>query len=315
MWWNATALNQPAAHTLASSGAWGEGLVDQGLTTLWYPAAWDTVSDDELVFLLPVLSRWRPGGGDDGPVGYLSRVLTTRALSAVALIGQRTKSSATAALDLLVTSGTLTRLPAEGFELPEGACGTEWAGRITVLEGPEGNDRGLPDWLIVELTAIAYLDRMLCDAHPAGRSGRSDPIVDWPLSLSDVVAATINARINGAYVYPEFAFAHELLAAAAVLGHLVQGRAAFIPPALAGCLVELFSADASASDDLSASVLRTYADSIGGSKFILALARQACARGEPCLARPRAAVASKDAGSPAWNSRLLQRIRNTQKAA
>ena len=39
---------------------WGDGLLDLSLSTLWYSADWDSVSDDELVFLLPSLSRLAP---------------------------------------------------------------------------------------------------------------------------------------------------------------------------------------------------------------------------------------------------------------
>ncbi len=307
MWWKTTTRDQPADQAPVSRGAWGDGLVDQSLSDLWYPARWETVGDDELVFLLPTLGRWRPGTADLGPVDYLTRVLKSRALSVEAIIRQKRAAPTFSALSSSL-SGVLTCLTAQDRGVAEtGGDATRLEPMSSAL-GLEGH-AGPADWLIAELTAIAYLDRMLADARVVERSATAAPIIDWPLTLSDVVAATIHARMNGAYVYPEFSFAHELLTAAAILGHLVEGRPALVSPALAACLAENLSADVSATKDLSTSVLQTYADAVGGSKYLRAQALWVCTKGSPGLIRPRAAVAPQGVSSTAWNGRLLQRLK------
>jgi hypothetical protein len=168
----------------------------------------------------------------------------------------------------------------------------------------------LPDWLALELTALAHLDRLLRDARGASNGSGSSPLVDWPLALPDVVLASINARLNGVYVYPEFAHAHELLTAAALLGHLASGRAAYLPPHVAQSLVDLLSGGetASSEDDWCAAIVRTYADLAGGVQHILSFARRAVASGRPCLAKPHRPMAPFDSGRTTWNARLLRRI-------
>ena len=169
----------------------------------------------------------------------------------------------------------------------------------------------LPNWLAVEMTALAHLDRLLRDAQGAAAGQDGTPLVDWPLSLADMVVATVNARLNGAYVHPAYTHAHELLTAAALLGHLVHGRAAYIPPHLAHCLVDLLSRDektAAREEDWCAPILRTYADLAGGRRRTLALAKRAAASGRPYLARPRRPIIPKDIGRTTWNARLFQKI-------
>jgi hypothetical protein len=299
-------------------GAWGEGLVDRSLTSLWYPADWNEVGDDELVYVLPTLSTWKSHPtqatvkGGDGPARYLTRMLTARAQAAAGLMAADTPGSGAAtpalALKALVERAILTAIP-----LKELAAAMPGSGKAPRAPIPASFDEhpGLPDWLVLELTAIAHLDRMLLDARGAKRGGDAAPLVDWPLSLADVVVGTINARLNGVYVYPEFAHAHELLTAAALLGHLVSGRAAYIPPHVAQSLVDLLSRNGkprNGEDDWCAPIVRTYADLAGGARHTLRMARRAAQSGCPYLARPRQPVAPSDTGRTTWNTRLVQRI-------
>jgi hypothetical protein len=86
---NARAFEQAMLNSVDSDGAsgaacragrasklrvWGNGIVEQSLTTLRYPCDWASVCDDELVFFLPSLtqhsvpSQSRPWlGGNAGP--------------------------------------------------------------------------------------------------------------------------------------------------------------------------------------------------------------------------------------------------------
>ncbi len=301
-------------------GAWGEGLVDRSLTSLWYPADWSEVGDDELVFMLPTLSTWRPAGAEtltmtgSGPVRYLTRVLKARALAAADLISN-TLGGAPAgkphqALEWLAARSILTTIP-----LAELATTTPAPCRASRLPVPSPLDAtaapAMPDWLILELTALAHLDRLLQDARGMMHGTGPSPLVDWPLTLADVVIATINARFNGVYVHPQFAHAHELLTAAALLGHLASGRAAYLPPHVAQSLVDLLSGGETAAideDDWCAAIVRMYAELAGGADHTLWFARRAAASGRPCLAKPRRPMVPSDTGRTTWNARLLQRI-------
>jgi hypothetical protein len=285
---------------------WGAGLVDQSLATAWYPADWDSVADDELVFLLPSLCNCPPARHDKhepslrGPIDYLTRTLVARAHAAASLIARRSGRTDPAAsgeiADRLVASGLLTSI-----EPPRS--------RSTDGQEPASHSRAfLPDWLINELVALAYADRMLNDAlgKTQTQSPARAPMVDWPLTLADVVVASISARLNGAYVYPEHGYAHELLALAALLGHLVEGRTAYLPPSIAGTLLDILRAKPSAADQTTA-VLRTYIEWAGGANRLMLWARIINATGVARRIAPRAALVPR-AMRAAWNARLLQRL-------
>lgn len=291
--------------------AWGEGLVDRSLTSLWYGGSWDEVDDDELAFLLPSLSSWRPTTADtapdaeaDGPVEYLTQLLLERAHAAAILMAARSRrrpaGEVPRVLSALLHMGILTTLA-----LPQA-----WQDAAK-RAGPRAQHapRPIPDWLAIELTALAHLDRLLHDAR--GGADRPKPLIDWPLTLPDAVIATVNARLNAAYVYPQFVHAHELLTAAALLGHLVHGRPAYLPPNLAEALANQLAKDtgpARREEDWCASVIKLYADLAGGASRMLLLAKRAAASGRPCLARPAAPIVPKDIGRSNWNARLLDRL-------
>ena len=306
MLWHPNALTEGSGRTQAADDVWGVELVDQSLATAWYPADWDSVTDDELVFLLPSLCNRPPARHEDGPalrgpIDYLTRTLAARAQAAANLIARRSGRTDPAAAgeiaDRLVASGLLTSI--EPPIRSRSTDGQEPACRSQAV---------LPDWLINELVALAYADRMLNDAlgKTQTQSAARAPMVDWPLSLSDVITASISARLNGAYVYPQHGYAHELLALAAFLGHLVQGRTAYLPPSIAGTLVDVLSAKPSA-DDQTVAVLRTYIEWAVGAHRLMLWARIINATGVPRRIAPRAGRLPR-AMRAAWNARLLQRL-------
>ena len=304
MLWHANLLTEDSGRTQAADDVWGVELVDQSLATAWYPADWDSATDDELVFLLPSLCNWQDRHAEPaqrGPINYLTRTLTSRADAVARLIARRSGRTDAAAAgeisDRLVASGLLTSI-----ELP-------MRGRSTDGQEPASRSQvGLPDWLINELVALAYSDRMLNDAlgKAQTQSAARAPMVDWPLGLSDVITASISARLNGAYVYPEHGYAHELLALAALLGHLVQGRTAYLPPSIAGTLLDVLGARPSA-DDQTVAVLRTYIEWAIGANRLIVWARIVDATGVPRRIVPRAARLPGPMQA-AWNARLLQRL-------
>ena len=305
MLWQTNVLTEGSGRTLVADDVWGVELVDQSLATAWYPADWDSVTDDELVFLLPSLSNWAPVHDDRhepaqcGPIDYLTRTLTARADAAARLIvrksGRTDPAAAAEIADHLVSSGLLSSIQAHRHS------------NDSTEPAPDHGQNRLPNWLIAELIALAYTDRMLSDAMGKAepRDGARAPIIDWPLSLADVVVASISARVNGAYVYPEQSYAHELLALGAVLGHLIEGRAAYLPPSLAEALLDVLSARRSPDDEASV-VLRTYIELAGGANRLMLWARIIAATGVPRCIAPRAVRVPPVRA--AWNARLLQRL-------
>lgn len=306
MLWHANALTDRAGRTPAAKDAWGAELAEQSLADAWYPVDWQNVADDELVFLLPSLCHWLPARENDpgprGPIDYLTRILTARADAAADLIARKTGRTEPAAAaefaDRLLASGLLSSIEPKTRSQSSASREPTSSPRQAVL----------PDWLAAELVALAYADRMLSDAlgMAHARSVARAPIIDWPLGLSDIIAASASTRLNGAYVYPEYSYAHELFALAAVLGHLIDGRPVYLPPSLAGTLLDVLSARRSA-DDEAAGVLRSCAELAGGANRLMLWARIITASGTSQRIAPRTARFPR-AMRAAWNARLLQRL-------
>ena len=300
MFWKQAQVEKLGSSAAPIAAPWGDGLLDLSLSTLWYPADWNSVTDDELVFLLPSLSGWRPRkpgateSGDSGPIDYLGRALKARTLSAASLIAQRSHpsrlNSPQEALDWFVVSGIVTKIPMSELRLRPKP--TDHALAESELADSEGSDQ-VPDWLAGELRAIAHLDRLLHDALGLTDTDESTraPIIRRPQSLAAVIKSTAHSRLNGAYVYPEYASAHELLTVAAVLGHLLQGRAVFISPPIAQCITEVLGARE--REDQSVAALHAFADLVGCSDFLLRVATRVRLKGTACLARPRPTSKSK----------------------
>lgn len=300
---HANVSSEDAAHASAADDVWGSELINQSLATAWYPALWDSVTDDELVFLLPSLCNWPRGDHTEsarrGPVDYLTRTLTAHSAAVARLIARSTGLTEPEIGDRLVGSGLLSSIEARPRSSTLHASRTPAPGR------DEGR---LPDWLTAELVALAYTNRMLSDAlgSTAPEGAARAPLIDWPLTLADVVVASISSRLNGAYVYPEHGYAHELLALAALLGHLVQGRTVYLPPSIAATLLDVLRVKPSANDQ-TAAVLRAYIAWAGGANRLMLRARIINATGVARRIAPRAAVVPR-AMRAAWNTRLLQRL-------
>ncbi len=303
--------------------AWGSASADRPLTMLWHTARWDTVTDDDLVFLLPRLTDWRNRQRDaelssrGGPCNYLTRSLRARAVSAATLMARRSPATARLSvgksLSLLLATGIVTGLSAQDFrrldfDLDQGISGKLPSRALWSVWD------SLPDWLAVELTALAHLDRMLADAIAINHASRQrgSRLVDWPVLLADVLIRTIASRLNGAYVYAEFAFAHELLSVAAVVGHLVNGRSVYLPTDLARSLIDILSVERAAARYAYFPILEAHANLAGGIGYLIAVARRAVAEGHPCLVEPRAAVTPNDFGRRTWNEPFLRRIGDKQ---
>jgi hypothetical protein len=294
---------------------WGEELVDQSLATAWYRADWDSVGDDELTYFLPSLRGHRPATPVDpaqiqpGPVAYLTRTLISLAHSTARKVAQ-VSSGALSASDVLkhfTASGLLTTVAADQLPVQaDPSVNCEPLSGHAANHGLNGRN-GAPNWLVADLTALAYSDRMLKDAMEAhGDVVEATPLVDWQLSLTDVFVATASTRLNGGYVYPQYDWAHEMLSLAAVMGHLAQGRTVYFPPFLARALTDVLSARRDRGDDIAAAV-RTCADLAGGAALLTGKAKLISALGKARRVSPRPAVTLGN-NSWEWNARLLQKM-------
>jgi putative NIF3 family GTP cyclohydrolase 1 type 2 len=253
------------------------------------------VTSDELVFLIPSLAAWRRGdSSSQGPAGFLQRVLAARARATAALIARHNGGGSVEPI--------LRRLASDGFvtQLAE-----------SDLAGDTAADTvHLPDDIASELATLALIDRVLHDAASGSdrRSARA-PLIDWPPSLADVLAASAATRINAAYVYPEYAYAHELLSFSAVLGILVQRRAVYFPPALAAAGVDALVHPT--ADVASVAVLRSLANLAGGADRLLAALRRCAASPAAQLILPgelRHASSLPRDKRETWNAQLAQRL-------
>ncbi len=303
MFWKNTHAAEPASNPVP----WGDGLVDVSLSDLWYAADWNSVSDDELAFLLPSLTGWRAFAGravaahDSGPVPYLTRTLEARVAAGASLIARHGNHSVAEALDHLVAVGIVTKIKPSATDI-----------RVPDREIPltDGRHAAGGAWLRDELRAIAYLDRILHDALglPDNDESARAPVFGRPRSLDAAIAMSVHARLNAAYVYPEYTFAHELLTVAGVLGHLSQGRAAYISPSIARCIADVMATRIADSADGAAPTLRTFAKSVGGADYLVRAAARA--KWGTILLQPRLAPMPIGTGRLPLNRDLLQQVRN-----
>jgi hypothetical protein len=211
----------------ATRPPWGDGFVGRPLATLWYPRSWSEVSDDELVLFLPQLTEC-----DDPQFGIAARLRES--------FIRRTRVSE----ELAALSGArAAALRGKPLTVEE---------RATVNRLPFDGDR--PQWAR-EAAILDAIGHMLRRAH--------GEFEDAP-SLEIALLASIHTGINASYVYPEHAYAHELLAAGAWLGVLLKGRRAIMPEAVAGIFDE---SEGRAQPSIIDEMLHLHMDCLGGRKF------------------------------------------------
>lgn len=268
-WTNAfrNALPFNALRPAAELRMWGDGLCGHSLDTALYPATWETICDDELVFLMPSLaSRW------------LQRSNATPSRAAAFVLAQvqsylnatfQSLPSATvpAAARLIVSSGVLAASLGDvvGMEPTSPVLAAPFAG----VAAFKSCDR---EYLDCRLAVLAELDRLYADALAVAR----DPSRPAARPLEQVALASIFARINGAFVYPQYAASHEILATCAWLGHLLDARPALMPRVVADVLCDVLRPDAGdcgAADPIVA-LIRWYGDAAAGQARLYAAARR-----------------------------------------
>lgn len=288
----------------ASQRPWGDGLIECSLTTLWYGAEWSTIDTDELVFLAPSLcSAPTPESPASGPLHYIENRFAAQIQATALKLGTYAgggdvlaRIRASGAINGFLARGSLSRI--------SGLDGVQRAARLTPLRADQ---RGL--WLH-ELFVLASIDRMLVDA--AFPAGSAIPTAIERAGLAEALVASVHTRINAGYVYPAYAYAHELLMTGAWLGLLAAGRAAYMPAAVGDVLAAYLDRTPPSEDQEDAqiaSILGFYAGLAGGGDRLVRTARKVSRSGVACLVAPkRRRSGAGPALVGAWNAPLAARL-------
>jgi hypothetical protein len=228
---------------------WGDGLDDQSLTDLWSVRAWDDVSADELVFLIPALTSYgqqRKYSLECGPYPFARAALVVAIRRAAAdLSGHAVHAawarSASSIFKEIARSGAVLSMDpvealmlggAEHERLPERSLFWNWR-RRPGIRTTAGSECAF-DHLVRELTVLACLDKFVRAAHEKSVSVERKAPISGNATLPDALVASIHSGINAAYVYQRFEFAHELFSVGAWLGIMLRGRPSVIPEFVAG---------------------------------------------------------------------------------
>ncbi len=292
--------------------AWGDGLVEQPVASLWYPTGWVDVSDDELVFLLPSLAAPAEMAKPQSQarcIDYLRRALCARVYTTAMALFNTSRGAIgepQQVVDAIAGCGVLKAIsPFEAWSEGEAAAHELYHPSCTYAGiGPSGGARGsnAAKWWLFEMSVLACLDDLL--GHAIDLWTASETEAKPPVQLGDALTACIHSCFNAAYVYPQFACANELLATGAWLGHLVRGRSALMPDFVASRLAE----ESKAVPESCESILRFHAEISVGWDRLRTLARRAKARGYAVNVKPRGWVRRSGVSPYIWNEQLHRQI-------
>jgi hypothetical protein len=267
---------QRASTTNPSSAVWGEELLHQSLTTLWYPRDWSDVDDDELVLFLPSLFS-SDGIGVKLPI---RRAFIKRLGASIRVLesnGHRQTLRRIAEVGAI--SSILTET--ESWHVAEDSLWDEEQSLVARCS----TDDDVAAWRF-ELAVLACIDRMLADATPSVRTASC--LIEAP-SLADVLVGSIHTSINGAYAYPKYAFAHEILGTGAWIGLLMRGRSALMPDFAAEVILAYLDPtkrSRTTECDPIANLLEWHAGFVGGASLLIRYARKVKRSGCPQLVKP-----------------------------
>jgi len=153
------------------------------------------------------------------------------------------------------------------------------------------------------------MDRMMYDALPATFQ-KASPLLGRP-ELPDVLLATIHTSMNGAYVYPETDYAHELLTAGAWLGVTLTGRTALMPSSVGDVLLSYLGRSQRPRDPCEQRIVRIleyYSEQIGGADRLIRAARRAVVKSSQIFTSLRAHRGPDAPDGAIWNPALAVRI-------
>lgn len=245
----------PFVEATSRRPVWGDGLVEQSLSTLYYCHSWHDVDDDELVFYLP------------GLAAAVCDASTPLAPELRAVLGRR--------------AGTLRSLLRRfGEETGQLAIQARSA-RNTWMHTPQSIATDLP-FSRPELRTVTERLEAAIDCLAAPSAGRA-------LSFTDALLLSIHTQCNGAYLNPRFGSSHMMFTCAAWIGLIAYGRSALLPPSIAEGLGSYLAPAAEATPDGQSSdrVLQRYADWCAGRGRLLQLARRSAETGSVILVKPK----------------------------
>lgn len=305
--------------------AWGDGIVDQSLSTLWYPCNWRSVSDDELTLFMPSLVFGEARDKDlferRRLAAYICRRLMQRTIVAARRLGAmqsgRSGTAASlAALGLIERCGVLSSLP-RAMDWQAGGDSDGSPGhpvQFALLQGDQGDDGA---WhrdagaMLFELSVLACLDRLHAKACA---DSDTDDLSTQAIGIGDALIASIYACCNAAYVWPSFDPSHELMTVGAWLGHLMCGRDALLPPPIARYLVDILDPPSGLREagSICDDIIRVHAAAAVGAGALLRCARKSIAQEAPIFVRARwdrrASVLSFRPWSPTLSAQLRRRL-------
>lgn len=249
---------------------WGDGLAEQSLADWWYPATWDNVAPDELVVVNPSLAA-RSSSVGSGPEALLRGVLVHRLTYARQIFSDPALAFRTRALDAARLND------AELAEAPPSRSDPylRW-----LAHGQRANRASRQ--LDFELAVIRSIARL--------REAATPDAAEKEIDLPEAVTASLHSGANAANITSAVGFAHELLAAATWLGHLLRGRAALMPAFIADTLLDWLP-QGSAADPCTA-ILQTHAEIAVGERALLRCAERVRKSRRPYLVHPRSAPAT-----------------------
>lgn len=249
---------------------WGDGLAEQSLADWWYPATWDNVAPDELVVVNPSLAA-RSSSVGSGPEALLRAVLVQRLTYALQIFSDPALAFRTRALDAARLND------AELAEAPPSRSDPY----LRWLAHGQRTNRGSRQ-LDFELAAIRSIARL--------RDAATPDAAEKEIDLPEAVIASLHSGVNAANIASAVGFAHELLAAATWLGHLLRGRAALMPAFIADTLLDWLPQDSAANP--CTAILQTHAEIAVGERALLRCAERVRKSRRPYLVHPRSAPAT-----------------------
>jgi len=265
--------------------------------TMSYPSSWAEASDDELVWLLPSICCSIDATGTARLTGLLLDAIERRIEELVGALrnGRGSAEDGRAAVAVLirqchvVSASTARRLRERG---------------VRGDTAPRRIERPRPPLdLVGQLSIIACLDRAL------GRLISGNTRDQLEMGPDDAVAISLATGVNAAYILDDLASQHEILTVAAWLGHIVQGRGAWLPSTMASRLAHELEA---ANDQVlfasggERAALLSAIHMTHGAASLLATCRSVLRSGNPRLLS--AARQPKGSLWRSWNSPLCHVI-------
>lgn len=286
--------------------SWGDGIAEQTVSSLYYPAAWETVSQDELIFLMPSLRRAR---ADKGTV--TSRLFQRALAARLNLLVRRAEATGDGAAKAIITAIEAANLIQsmsleEAFAAQRDASHSSPCGETRAPEAiadPRANSKDGRAYWVFELSVLSSLDRAARVAVSAPAPGSDGA------ELPSALIASIYSGVNAAYAYPSLECAHELLSVGVWLGYLLSGRRAMMPLFVAERLIaHLGGGPGNGTADTCEALIMFHAEASAGVTRLLRTAKSVYKSGAPAVVRPLPTGSAKLGNPPQWDTALTKFI-------